>query len=235
TAVPSGITEVSTAITLAFGLAFKSTPVDVTPEQPSHFAVYAVADTVIVFPSGVLLESSDFEASLDFTECFSFPSAFPCLDDVTCFASLSVSFETWTPFISNSCPITIRLESNSFHFLISDTDTSNSLASLLSVSPLSTIYMVLMTNFCFGCIVVVSNSFISTNSLTVVLYSSAMSQRLSPFSTSYVSADTVVRLAPAIMTPVAKAATNFFIGSPSLISNIAYRTTGIGAMQLQLV
>src|SRR5699024_11414607 len=58
-------------------------------------------------------------------------------------------------------------------------------------------YVLLMTNSCFGCIVVVSNSFISTKSLTVVLYSSAIFQRLSPFSTSYVSADAVVMLAPA--------------------------------------
>src|SRR5690625_2811792 len=61
TSEPNGMTLGSTAITFASGLLFKSTPVDVTPEQPSQFAVYAVAVTEKVCPSGSswLLEAAE--------------------------------------------------------------------------------------------------------------------------------------------------------------------------------
>src|SRR5699024_754668 len=57
----------------------------------------------------------------------------------------------------------------------------------------------------------------STSSSTVVLYSFAIFQRLSPFSTVCSFAETDVAATPAKMTPIAKIiAIYFFIGSPSL-------------------
>src|SRR5690625_5844478 len=71
TSEPNGMTLGSTAITFASGLLFKSTPVDVIPEQPSQSAVYAVAVTVKVSPSlsaeASLLEEDSFDVFVSST------------------------------------------------------------------------------------------------------------------------------------------------------------------------
>src|SRR5699024_10059659 len=77
------ITSGSTAMTFLFGLAFRSTPVAVTPEHPSQSPVYAVAVAVMVLPSGLSWEDS--------CDCFSFvlfseDTAVACADSSDCSA-----------------------------------------------------------------------------------------------------------------------------------------------------
>src|SRR5699024_1704116 len=55
-------------------------------------------------------------------------------------------------------------------------------------------------------------------SVTVVSYCWAIFQRLSPFSTSYSSADTFTAVAPATIILVASIMTHFFMGFPPLLS-----------------
>src|SRR5699024_10534703 len=139
---PSGITFGSTAITFALGFAFKSTPVAVTPEQPSQLAVYAVAETLIVFPSGLSLElSCSLLFSLDsFSELESFAdSSVTFSSDLTSVSTAGVtSSDTLASFKCSSCPSTILSDDRSFHFLILGTVTLNSFAILDNVSPFST-------------------------------------------------------------------------------------------------
>src|SRR5699024_8488522 len=142
------------------------------------------------------------------------------VSDCACLLSfVGAASVTLAPFISNSCPTTIRSDDRLFHFLIFLTDRSNSLAMLDKVSPCSTTYTSSVSSFiiivCFVCITFVFSPFISTSSSIVVLLSFAMVQRLSPCLTSYSSADTLVAAAPTIIMPVANMATNFFISSTS--------------------
>src|SRR5699024_8671550 len=96
---PNGITDGSTAMTFLFGFAFKFCPVAVIPVQPvSHFAVYAVACIVLVWPPD-LADTFDGDCFVLLSFGFDFVSTETILFLGFFYTSLSTSFlSTSLPF-----------------------------------------------------------------------------------------------------------------------------------------
>src|SRR5699024_1675338 len=142
--------------------AFKSIPVDVTPEHPSHLAVYAVAVTVFVSPfelasllcscsldcstgsafsagsscSTVSTFSAVFSSAFGSGSCATTSSAGSSATGssvTSCFSSLA------SCFTFNFCPVMITEEDKSFHAFKLLTETPNSAPISLNVSPALTL------------------------------------------------------------------------------------------------
>src|SRR5699024_4828407 len=108
---------------------------------------------------------------------------------------------------------------------LSSQDSAESSVSADSLDSLST------CKICAGWISSLSRSLLCINELTSTLYSLAISQRVSPFSTSYSSAETLVA-APNVKATAAADTINFFIPEvPPLLTHRSYSNKSIIKIQ----
>src|SRR5699024_716725 len=190
TSVPKGITLGSTAITFLLGSAFKSIPVDVTPEHPLHSAVYAVAVTVFVSPFELV--SLLCSCSLDCSTGSSFSAVSSC-STVSTFSAVFSSAVFSSCFGSGSCATSSSTGSSA---------TGSSVTSCFSSPFDASLASCFTFNFCPSMITEEDKLFHAFKLLTETPNSAPISLNVSPASTLYVSASELVfflSVAPSIL------------------------------------
>src|SRR5699024_10894725 len=180
-------------MTFSSEFSFKSTPVAVVPEHPSQLAVYAVASAEFVSPSVLFVSSSSLLSSVSSSDSF-VSSSTASSDSLLSSSVASSSFDR-----AGACSAVAASLAP-----LSSLDSAESSDSFESLDSLS------ICKICAGWIRSLSKSLLSINELTSTLYSLAISQRVSPFSTSYSSAETLVA-APNVKATAAADTINFFI------------------------